>query len=438
MTKVPNQMLLSQNDASLPVAGDNLITNSSFQLHSALTGDFGAASSRVRPDGLQLVGPMPVSSFSVNNAQPTFMCSNTQGLKSGDLVRFPAGNGGLSGYALRLITVVDNVSFTAQLPYGKVSPPSSYAITAWPVGIVSSSNIVADGWSSSGSMTYWPDDWPANRCPGAIRTAGIKKGIATTWETFSQFLRPERLGDLRGTRVTFGAMIYMPYAGGTIQMYIGHSGGSVLSTPLSGVTAGYQFATVTADIDINTTFVEFGFGFTGAINSVAYIGRPTVKYGSAMRVTDLGQPRHEIIVARRHHNPPSMIPLVITFPPTEIAPGAGLYGYYGLDLEALGFGQVHNSVSKVNAKIETTCPAVGTIVFVCAMDGEISASVDLVFGPQTRTIVANQEVDTSMTWLPLRKGPSNYGSPPGCFAIVGIPASGVIRTLTFDFDDVMA
>lgn len=438
-SKVPDGMLVNPALASARVGGDNLLRNCNGQLHSAVNGDNGANSTRMAANGLALVPGLPVQSFNLSNNQPTFLCNNTQGLKTGDMVRFPAGLGGLGGYALRIINVVDNVQFQAQLPFGNLSPASSSAITAYPVGVTSvGSGIVADHWNCTSTMTYWMDDWPANACQGAIRVFGLKKGVATV-ETFSQFVRKSRLKEYRGRHVTVGAWVWIPYAGCTLYPYISQTSGTTQGAAISSLVAGYQFISIGADIALNTTFVEFGFAFNGVVNSVAYVGIPTAKFGNVMIAEDLGQPPHEVIVARRHHNPPSMVPLVITYPSTQLGTGGtGIYGYAGLDLECLGFGSVHNSIAKVNCKIEATCAAANTIVFIGAMEGDITPSVDLVFGPQVFSQIAGKEIDSSMTWLPLRAGPSSFGSPEGCFAIFGGPASAVINTLTFDFDDVMA
>jgi hypothetical protein len=426
------------NPASGRVGGDNRARNSNFQLHSQLTGDFGAASSRVTADGSGYVPPLAITSFTTNNAQPTFACANTQGLKTGDLVRFPSSFGGLSGYAVRLINVVDNVSFLVQLPYGKISPSVSAATTAYPVGITSpASGLAADHWAVTATATYWPDDWPANVCPGAKRVASIRKGVATD-EAFFQRVKKRDLGDVRGTRQAFGGKVWLPSAGTSATVYIKQTSGTTSSAVITSSVSGWQFVTVWADIAIDTTFVEFGFNVSGAANTVARFALPTIKFGSVMFVADLGQPRHEIIESKTHWNPPSTVPLSFTLPATELITGSGLYGFPGLDIEALSFGQAHNTLAKVNAKIEANCAAASTILFVAAMEGDLVPSVPLVFGQQITSQIAGKEIDTSMTWLPLRAGPSNYNSPEGCFVIFGSPTGAVVNTLTFDFDDVMA
>jgi hypothetical protein len=118
--------------------------------------------------------------------------------------------------------------------------------------------------------------------------------------------------------------------------------------------------------------------------------------------------------------------------------GTALYGWPGIDLEAISYGQVHNSVSKVNCKIEFQSPVSGTECFVAAMEGAMTPGVHLTFGPQAHCQVANAIVATSMSWLPLRVGPPNYGSPLGCFCMFSGHRAGSVTQITFDFDDVIA
>lgn len=419
------------------VSGENLLTNTNFQLHSNLTGDGGDASTRVNEAGTGLSSGIYVTSHSSNNAQPTFATANTQDMKTGDIFRVWPPTGLFAGTALRVIGLVLNTSFAAQLPWGFVSPTSA-PVSVWPVGIISpnGSTIAADGWLKTTGIYYWVDDWAANACPGAKRVAGMRK-ISGGDEALFWRASAQKLKSFAGTTLTLGAMIYQKVkgAGAGARLIINQASGATRST---SVTVGsWQFVTVTAAIAANTTFLDIGGELPGSNGDIVYFGLPTLKRGSLMLQSDLGQPQNEHIVAKTHWNPPTTVPLTQDFPATAMGTIPGLYGYAGLDIEALSFGQCHDTVQKVNCKIEAQSPTVGLEVFMGAMEGDLIPSVPLTFGPQTHIQVANVIQATSMTWCPLRVGPSNYDSPQGCFVFFTGHSAGVLTQATFDFDDVM-
>jgi hypothetical protein len=437
VTKITNDLLVTT------VTGENLITNSNWQLFSELIGSLNSPTA-IREDGTDVQTVVTVSSFNTTNGQPTFLTANTAELHPGSLVTFGAGLGGLSNYALRVIGVVPNTSFVCQIPYGNVSPSSSSVCTAFPCGIsqLGGSSTCADGWVKDPSLRMWPDDFASNSCVGAKRVLGLRKGSADT-EYLLWTCPPERINEFRGRKISLGALVYIK-GGGSVSAIIDDNvigrRQSASTSPVGYTDADYghyEFITVNARISPTAASIVLGFAFSGAIGNRAYVALPTSKYGWGMTVDHLGQPRHEIIVAAAHWNPPSTVPFIKNFP-ASMGSIVGLFGWWGLDIEALSLGQAHNSLSKVNCKIEAQSPTVGLEIFIGAMEGEIVPSVRLTFGPQTHIQVANQIQATSATWLPLRRGPANYGSPPGCFVMFSGHSGGAVTQITFDFDDVMA
>lgn len=432
-------------NATATVRGPNLLPNTNWQLFSGFAGN-PSATSAMKADGTGYQNSVVVSSFSVTNNQPTCLTSNTQDLYENCLVVFGSGLGGFSGWALRAFGIVPNTSFKVQMPFITTSPGVSSAITAFPMGIgdAGTSSGGPDGWSKTSSLIMWADDFATNRCPGAVRVMGLRKGITGT-ENFYCTFSSDLISKIRGRTVTLGAMVRCKVGGTTSRLFINDGvNAATLSNVLTGsgfvdaANNNYEFVSVTQTISFNATSCDFGLSTSGNAGEIYYFGIPTLKYGSGMSANDLGQMPNEHIHANAHWNPPSLVPLAKTFPASELIAGSGLYGWAGLDIEALSYGQCHSSIRKVNAKIESTCATVNQIIFVGAMKGDLVASVPLTFGLQTYTQIAGKEIDSNMNMVPLRVGPSSYGSPPGCFVIFGNLASTVITALTFDFDDVMA
>jgi hypothetical protein len=425
------------------VSGPNLLYNTNWQLFSGFIGSL-TATTAASATGTGLQNSVAISSFSSVNQQPTFFTSNTQELHNGSLVTFGTGQGGLSGYALRVINLTPNVSFGCQLPFGNTSLTSS-AITAFPCGIYDpgGSGNAADPWTKFG-LAMWPDDFAANACPGAKRVLGLRK-ISNALESFTFTVLPEQLATYRGRNITFGALVRQKVGAGGVVLNISDNATSTSSTPFTGSSFvdannnNYQFQSVTARVSLTASSLTINVLVPGAIGDIIYLGIPTMKFGTFMTVNDLGQNPHELIVANSHWNPPCTVPFTKSFPATQIGTGGtGLYGWSGIDIEAIGLGQAHNSLSKMNCKIECQSPTVGLQFFVGAMAGDVVPSVPLTFGPQTHIQVANNIMATSMTWCPLRVGPSSFGSPPGTFAFFTGNPGGAVTQVTFDFDDVMA
>jgi hypothetical protein len=172
----------------------------------------------------------------------------------------------------------------------------------------------------------------------------------------------------------------------------------------------------------------------GIQRDISYLAIPTVKYGENILVNDLGQDVNELLRADTHWNPDFSVPFSGTSPPEQLVRGSGLHGWGNLDLEALSLCQCHSSVSKVNCKIELTTQLPTLTFFVAALDVE---RVQLVFGPQATTQVANVMVVGGPAMLPLRTGEPWAGSPPGCFAMFCDRPRALLNIVTFDFDDVI-
>lgn len=437
--------------ASNRVNGPNLLPNTNWQLHSQLPGST-SSTSAFNQAGTGYQNQVTVSSFTTTNAQPTFFTSNTQQLQNGSVVTFGPGLGGLSGYGLRVIGLVSNTSFLCQLPFGAVSPGSSSVITAFPVGAsdLGVSSLAADGgWTKSTTLKYSADQFAVNLCPGSKRVLNLCKGSSSA-EIFQWLCPAERINEFRGRTVTFGAMVYYKAQGGTpsSQLFINDG---VNSPSFSATTTGtsynnpntnyghYEFLSVTQSISSSTTTLGMGLQIAGAIADVLYFATPTCKYGSLMFQDDLGANYKEHIVANTHWNPPCFVPLTTALPSGQMISGVNLFGWPGLDIEALSYCECHNSVSKIGIQAEYGSTTSGARLFIACMKGNMVPSVPLTFGLECTPFSTNPglAVAASMNLVPLAIGPDNHANPVGVFTIFG-SISSQNMALTLDFCDVVA
>lgn len=434
------------NLASPRVTGANLMRNTNWQLSSKLIA-LTTVTSAMKADGTGLQAAVSVSSFVTANNQPTCFTSDTKDLYNGCLVAFGNGHAGLSGGGLRVIGLVPNTSFKVQLQLGGSSPGSSSALTAFPIGILEPGTFSTApdcGWSKTASLVMWPDDFPTNRCPGAKRVLGLRATAAST-ATFTYTVDSDDLPSLRGRTLSLGMRIRQKVGAGTPPRIFINDGvnATAYSANITGpaftdaANNNYQFVTVTLTVSPSCTALTAGVEWATAIGDIIYLATPTLKYGQGMTSDDLGQPFNEYIPADTHWNPPFSVPFSGTFPATEMITGSGLYGWPGVDIEAVSQCQCHSSVRYVRAKIESHCHDVNQVIFVAGMKGDMVSSVPLTFGLQAATQIVDKEIDTNMEFVPMKTGPSNFGSPPGCIAIFGNLPSTVINALTFDFDDVI-
>ncbi len=186
------------------------------------------------------------------------------------------------------------------------------------------------------------------------------------------------------------------------------------------VYRGFELLTVTTTIGMSATTVSLGITFDGEKGDVYYVALPTGAFGTALSIEDLGTSANATIRSVTHWNPPLLTPLRMRFP-AKAYPGTNstLYGYSGVDLEAISLGQVHHSVTAVATKIELTTAMVGANLFTGTR-----LDYSLVFGPQVVTQVANV-MNVGQGWLPL--------ADDGTFSIFVAQPSLFINNATFDF-----
>lgn len=445
VTGTASAPIVSTSSTAVRVSGDNLLPNCNWQLHSKVSGASSTVS-RTNVAGTGLSSQIAVTGFTPNSQVPTCTTANTQDLVNGDLVVFGPTHAGLSGYALRAFNVIPNTSFQVTVPFSYLTPGSSSAQTAFPCGITdtNANGFAPDGgWQRSAStFAMWIDDWTANACPGAKRVLGLRKAAGTNEALFWRPRTDANLVALRGQTVTLGILIRQKVGTGPSIIYINDGTTVTNSTSLTGqsyvnaATNNYQLLTVTATISSTTNFLEIGFVFSGSTNDICYVAIPTLKIGTLMLQSDLGQPFQEVVVADTHWNPPILTPFAgVTWPGGQIVPSSGLYGWTDIDLEAISYGQVHNSIRKANAKIEFVGNTVGMLCFVGYLD---IAAVQLTFGLQCVIAAAGITNCTNMSWVPLARGNSTTNTPSGCFCMFSATPSGGFTNITFDFDDVMA
>lgn len=381
--------------------------------------------------------------FDVSNNNPRFFTSNTQELKVGDIV-VVSGGGFQWGYAgagyvstataVRVESIVPGVSVRiAPVSFGGVTPAASAACTLTPItGGVSGagSGQSLDGWKKSTTAITWADDFSSNSCVGAIRTLGVRKGAASG-ESVSFTAPTAQIRRYAGRSITFGCLVRQKVqsGAGTWTLSISDGVGTTTSSNGTGTSysdptyGGFEFKTVTRTVSASATTLVISVNLTGASSDVYYIALPTAGIGSAMYVGQCKQMVNELIRPVGHWNPPLLTPYVIDMPATAY-PGTGglLFGYSGIDMEAISLGAVHKSVCAVKCKLELVAgaPWVNHHFFTGS-----KLDYSLIFGPQQVVQVAGNTV-VGQGWLPF--------SDDGTVCMFSDVASFSPTNVTFDFD----
>ena len=436
----------------MTVSGANMMGNSNFQLASqTYPYNTPAVVTAMKADGTGLQNPLAITSFSWGNPQPTFIASNTGDIENDTLLSFGGPSAGTlfgtaaRSYALRIRNLVPNTSFVANLPFNALSP-ASVGITAYPVKISNlgtSTSGLADGWSKTQSLIAWIDDCSINRCPGAKRVMGMRKG-SNSVERFIWQANAGELVALRGRKISFAGMFRQKVGSGPSVLTINDGVAPASSTALTGSayvnapTNNYEFKSNDGFVvGLNAPSLTITFDFAGSIGDIVYIGTPTTKYGSGMTPDDLGAPLQEVINPddQSHWNPPSLTPFTGNWPTTALVPGSSLYGFQ-LDMFALSWGQCHWSVREINMKLEFTAASATEIIFTGNLNPD--GLTKLVFGSQ-QTIQTNGLVMicAGPSMMPLRPSEVANGSLPGYFTLFGVFPGHPIISATFDMDKVM-
>lgn len=424
---------------------DNFLPNCQWQLTTVGTGTWSGGGipsiTKYNFQGTGTQAPINCTGFDTASNTPTFYTTDTQQVKVGDIVVIESG-GFLWDYpgvgqinvptGVRVTNLVANTSITVQAPFNGKTPGTSFACTARPIcgGILaaSSNGQCADGWVKDPSVTYWVDDFSVNACPGALRVLGINTSVSSP-SFISYNVPPKQLKRFAGRTVSFGALVRQKAQGGsgTWRMYIYDTVNgfrySSNGTGASYTNASYnnfEFNSVTAAIDLNTTRIEIGIQFNGNAGDVYYVALPTGVFNDIITVDNLGQNTVDLMRTVGHWNPPLLTPFYIHFPATEIIPGSGLYGYDNIDLEAISLCAVHNSVPMVKCKIEFTTNTVNATLLTGT-----KVDYSYIFGPQQYTQVAGVTC-AGQGWLPL--------SDQGTFSMVTGNSGLVPSTITYDFD----
>lgn len=263
----------------------------------------------------------------------------------------------------------------------------------------------------------------------------LRKGI-TGQETFT-FNPPASLLPLwQGQTVTFGVAVYQRVQGGasTWNLHIDDTGGTNASANGTGAgLGGYQFLSVTRTISQTATGIALYINLLGNSGDVFDVCLPTAAFVSSMVQSQLHTNSYEKTVAFSHWNPPLLTPDIVNFPTVALGGAAPtLYGYNTNDLEAMSFGEVHNTVGHVWGKLEwkTATSWLGCNIF---MGGFVNTGNGaLTFGLQAAGQVNNVVFPTSMSPIPLYHIGGTFSLYTDCNN-----AGGVIPTAgTWDFTNI--
>lgn len=411
-------------------AVNNLLPNTNWQMMAIQSGTHSAAMS---VGGTTTVGGVSYTGFTVDSSDPnlikvTFATADTGALFVGQL--FTVNTAGFPNSALRVSKMVTNTSFSAIMPLG-IAPPGTAAGAATPLGVgditATGTPYLADGWSKATTLYNWPDDYAANRCPGAKRVMGLRKGVAAVEIAGTDLAASNAEGSLgniaalRGRTITFGALVWQKVQGGagTWTLRIDDSAGASRSAAGAGSAyadatyGGYEFISVTRTIDANATGVAVYLELNGAVGDVYYFAVPTLVVGPSLTRESCG-PNPQEILKCTHWNPTLLTPLAMTLPAAAF-PGTGgaLWGFSGasVDIGAMSYGAMHNTVKAVKAKIELDIPFQGGN---CLFTGS-SLTGPLMFGPQQYTPLPSMLPFTTAL-VGIADGVTTYLGPAGANA----------------------
>lgn len=459
---VSTQFLNGQGAFAIPAGGgsvDNILSNVQWQQTTGLVPIVKQNSA-----GTASQTPASCSSFTTSTVTPTFTCSNTQQIKVGDIIVVATGPSftadaydafwGFSGLGYgscnagavqcqptagtttsctvntntcylmgaRVTAVVANTSITVTGYIGGISPASSSPVDLFPIvrGDTGTSTLGPDGWTKTSTLACAPDDFAANAYPGSIRTLVCRKGI-TGQEILEWNVPSNQIARYQGQPLSCGAVVNQTVQGGsnTWNLHIDDSSGSSASPNGTGTGAGgYQFEPVTRTIAQSATSVAFYFNFTGNSGDVFHIALPTCGFVPAIVQSQLHANSNERIKSNGHCNPPILTPWKIEFI-TGATLAAGLYGWQGIDLQAISFDCYDKSLGGVWAKIEYTSSAVTSMILTGTNINQLN------FGPQAGTIVTGVTTVGGPSILELYHD--------GTFLVMSNTGTYAPTALTFDF-----
>ena len=429
---------VSQTACQPPVTVENFLPNVQWQSFAAENyGIVPITKQNVAGTGSQTA--VSSTSFTINSNTPTFLTTNTREVKVGDIVEIssagiahgwwcyvgPGCVGNDSSYAtgVRVTALVANTSITVVAPFAGASPGASTATTITPItaGELGGTGYGPDGWAKTATLKVWPDDFTVNSYPGAIRTLGVRKG-AVAVEQLAWKALPRQLAKYTGRTITCGVANYQKVQSnaGTWSISIFDDvTGYTTSTVGSGTSAGgFQYRSVTATVNSAATDFYVFINYNGLnVTDVHYTAIPTCVFGTYLTQANLRQNINDSITSN-HWNPPLLTPFRLTMPTVMSPPGSGLYGWEGLDMEALSMGTIHKSVAGFRAKMEFTSQVVGALLFVANRQSD-----PLVFGPHCATQVSGF-VNICQDVIPL--------SEEGTFALFSNITGLVVDNSTFD------
>jgi hypothetical protein len=424
----------------------------------------GGLNGKVTADGTNVQTASACASFSpTTSATPTFTCANTGAIRVNDFVVSSiisfwgfAGVGYatcgqvncVNGYvtSAQVSAVVANTSITLAPPFAgvgaSVSPGASSASTLLAVAPYGSGIYGPDGWNKTTTLLVTIDDWGAQALPASTAYPGcerpllLRKGV-TGQETFTYNISPQDVVRWQGQTVTFGAVVYQRVQGGasTWNLHIDDGVGS--SSSINGTGAGfggYQFLTVSRTIAANATTVAIYFNLLGNAGDVFDACLPTAAFTASLVQNQLGQRYGETIRANGHWNPPLMNSWHIDMPSTELVVGSGLYGYNGINLEAISLGMYHKSLGNIYCMLELVSSNAPPVILFTGARTSIVPGNNLSFGPRVTTSTASIIVAGTMSRWPVY----HDGTVTVFSNIIGLVMSTGANAATVDCTDVEA
>jgi len=255
----------------------NLFPNSQWLVATGLNG-----ATRYDAAGAAM-GTVNVSSYTTGANTVVCLTADTSQVVLGGIIVFnaPADIALRNNYALRVVAVVPNTSFTVILPFG-LTASASTACTAqmWERGGSASAGTGDgfDGWSKAAnpSLECWRDAWPANVRGGSTYSCGLKKAAGTA-EYYYHRVPARDAAQLWSKTITIRAYIKSP-AGGGWRIFVNDSVSSIRFGS-TVTTTGWAVAEFTTTIADGAADIDIGFEFSGAAGQCFYLSEPSYGVG---------------------------------------------------------------------------------------------------------------------------------------------------------------
>jgi hypothetical protein len=241
----------------------------------------------------------------------TFLTSNTQRLKVGDIVDINDVGGSTDAAVtlgfLEVDAVVANTSFTCTCNNG-VFPIVSDTCSAVPQMVAnidgSAGGGAADGWATTydagtpaNSLDCWRDMHSQNRRVGSLYQMGLKKSVATA-QTYRCDVASgsDDVEKYKGKDVVFGVWVNHKAKHGSGTWSITVSDGASATESADATATGYTWVEVTHPVSTSAVSLSFRVNVKGSVGDIYYVSQPMAALGTYLGEGNYAQPKQELLI----------------------------------------------------------------------------------------------------------------------------------------------